>query len=122
MREVLRARGWSAPEILRRAAIIGLREARPHHHPFLGGRITTAIDAIKVRIKAVDQRSGHGNTDLAMQEGWSTAGPLARNSVSAAGWFPNINVAPTSSPIQSELAAARVAGGVFLQKKADTRL
>ena len=32
----------------------------------------------KVRIKAVDSGPGIENVDLAMQEGWSTAGPLAR--------------------------------------------
>jgi len=90
MREVLRARGI-APEILRRAAIIAYEAETNIIIHSLGGRITTSIDSNKVRIKAVDSGPGIENVDLAMQEGWSTAGPLARELGFGAGMgLPNI--------------------------------
>jgi len=122
MREVLRARGV-APEILRRAAIIAYEAETNIIIHSLGGRITTAIDAIKVRIKAVDSGPGIENTDLAMQEGWSTAGPLARELGFGAGMgLPNIKRCADEFTIQSELGrGTRLQAAVFLQK-ADTRL
>jgi anti-sigma regulatory factor (Ser/Thr protein kinase) len=122
MREVLRARGV-APEILRRAAIIAYEAETNIIIHSLGGRITIAIDAIKVRIKAVDSGPGIENTDLAMQEGWSTAGPLARELGFGAGMgLPNIKRCADEFTIQSELGrGTRLQAAVFLQK-ADTRL
>lgn len=122
MREALRARGI-APEILRRAAIIAYEAETNIIIHSLGGRITTSIDSIKVRIKAVDNGPGIENIDLAMQEGWSTAGPLARELGFGAGMgLPNIKRCADEFAIQSELGrGTRLQAAVFLHK-ADTRL
>ena len=122
IREVLRARGV-APEILRRAAIIAYEAETNIIIHSLGGRITTAIDAIKVRIKAADRGPGIENIDLAMQEGWSTAGPLARELGFGAGMgLPNIKRCADEFVIQSELGGGtRLQAAVFLHK-AETRL
>ena len=122
IREVLRARGV-APEILRRAAIIAYEAETNIIIHSLGGRITTAIDAIKVRIRAVDRGPGIENVDLAMREGWSTAGPLARELGFGAGMgLPNIKRCADEFVIQSELGGGtRLQAAVFLQK-AESRL
>ncbi len=122
MREVLRARGI-APEILRRAAIIAYEAETNIIIHSLGGRITTSIDANKVRIKAVDSGPGIENVDLAMQEGWSTAGPLARELGFGAGMgLPNIKRCADEFAIQSELGSGtRLQAAVFLHK-ADAKL
>ena len=122
IREVLRARGI-APEILRRAAIIAYEAETNIIIHSLGGRITTAIDAIKVRIRAVDRGPGIENVDLAMQEGWSTAGPLARELGFGAGMgLPNMKRCADEFTIQSELGGGtRLQAAVFLQK-AEARL
>ena len=121
MREALRARGV-APEILRRAAIIAYEAETNIIIHSLGGRITTSIDAIKVRIKAVDSGPGIENIDLAMQEGWSTAGPLARELGFGAGMgLPNIKRCADEFTIQSELGrGTRLQAAVFLQKAGAT--
>ena len=122
IREVLRARGV-APEILRRAAIIAYEAETNIIIHSLGGRINTSIDSIKVRIKAMDRGPGIENVDLAMQEGWSTAGPLARELGFGAGMgLPNIKRCADEFVIQSELGGGtRLQAAVFLQK-AETRL
>ena len=117
IREVLRARGV-APDILRRAAIIAYEAETNIIIHSLGGRITTSIDAIKVRIQAVDGGPGIENVELAMQEGWSTAGPLARELGFGAGMgLPNIKRCADEFSIQSELGAGtKVQAAVFLHK------
>lgn len=122
IREVLRARGV-APDILRRAAIIAYEAETNIIIHSLGGRITTAIDAIKIRIRAVDDGPGIENIDLAMQEGWSTAGPLARELGFGAGMgLPNIKRCADEFTIQSELGnGTRLQAAVFLHK-AETKL
>ncbi len=121
MREVLRARGI-APEILRRAAIIAYEAETNIIIHSLGGRITTSIDSNKVRIKAVDSGPGIENIDLAMQEGWSTAGPLARELGFGAGMgLPNIKRCADEFTIQSELGSGtRLQAAVLLQKAGTT--
>jgi CBS domain-containing protein/anti-sigma regulatory factor (Ser/Thr protein kinase) len=121
IREVLRARGV-APEILRRAAIIAYEAETNIIIHSLGGRINTSIDAIKVRIKATDRGPGIENVDLAMQEGWSTAGPLARELGFGAGMgLPNIKRCADEFVIQSELGGGtRLQAAVFLQKAGTT--
>jgi CBS domain-containing protein/anti-sigma regulatory factor (Ser/Thr protein kinase) len=121
MREALRARGV-APEILRRAAIIAYEAETNIIIHSLGGRITTSIDANKVRIKAVDSGPGIENIDLAMQEGWSTAGPLARELGFGAGMgLPNIKRCADEFAIQSELGSGtRLQAAVLLQKTGTT--
>jgi anti-sigma regulatory factor (Ser/Thr protein kinase) len=62
----------------------------------------------RIRIEAVDKGPGIENVDLAMQEGWSTAGPLARELGFGAGMgLPNIKRCADEFGIQSELGAAR---------------
>jgi CBS domain-containing protein/anti-sigma regulatory factor (Ser/Thr protein kinase) len=122
IREVLRARGV-APEILRRAAIIAYEAETNIIIHSLGGRINTSIDTIKVRIKAIDRGPGIENVDLAMQEGWSTAGPLARELGFGAGMgLPNVKRCADEFVIQSELGSGtRLQAAVFLHK-AETKL
>ena len=122
IREVLRARGV-APDIVRRAAIIAYEAETNIIIHSLGGRITTAIDAIKIRVRAVDDGPGIENIDLAMQEGWSTAGPLARELGFGAGMgLPNIKRCADEFTVQSELGSGtRLQAAVFLHK-AETKL
>ena len=122
IREVLRARGV-APEILRRAAIIAYEAETNIIIHSLGGRINTSIDSIKVRIKASDRGPGIENVDLAMKEGWSTAGPLSRELGFGAGMgLPNIKRCADEFVIQSELGGGtRLQAAVFLHK-ADAKL
>jgi CBS domain-containing protein/anti-sigma regulatory factor (Ser/Thr protein kinase) len=117
IREVLRARGVAA-DILRRAAIIAYEAETNIIIHSLGGRITTAIDDIKIRIRAVDGGPGIENVDMAMQEGWSTAGPLARELGFGAGMgLPNIKRCADEFAIQSELGGGtQLQAAVFLHK------
>jgi CBS domain-containing protein/anti-sigma regulatory factor (Ser/Thr protein kinase) len=122
MREVLRARGI-APDVLRRAAIIAYEAETNIIIHSLGGRISVAIDSMKVRVKAADNGPGIENIDLAMQEGWSTAGPLARELGFGAGMgLPNIRRCADEFVIQSQLGrGTRLQAAVFLHK-AETKL
>jgi CBS domain-containing protein/anti-sigma regulatory factor (Ser/Thr protein kinase) len=117
MREVLRARGID-PAIRRRAAIIAYEAETNIIIHSLGGRITAAIDPDKVCIEAVDGGPGIENVDLAMQEGWSTAGPLARQLGFGAGMgLPNMKRCADMFAVQSELGSGtRLHAEVLLQK------
>ena len=76
-----------------------------------------------MRIQAVDSGPGIENVELAMQEGWSTAGPLARELGFGAGMgLPNIKRCADEFSIRSELGAGtKVQAAVFLHK-AETKL
>jgi CBS domain-containing protein/anti-sigma regulatory factor (Ser/Thr protein kinase) len=117
MREILRTRGID-PAIRRRAAVIAYEAETNIIIHSLGGRITASIDPDKVRIEAVDKGPGIENVDLAMQEGWSTAGPLARELGFGAGMgLPNIKRCADEFGIQSELGGGtRLCADVLLQK------
>jgi CBS domain-containing protein/anti-sigma regulatory factor (Ser/Thr protein kinase) len=117
MREVLRARGV-VPDVRRRAAIIAYEAETNIIIHSLGGRITATIDSKKVRIKVVDSGPGIENIELAMQEGWSTAGPLARELGFGAGMgLPNIKRCADKFSIQSELGiGTQLQATVILQK------
>lgn len=117
MRDVLHDRGI-APDVLRRAAIIAYEAETNIIIHSLGGRITAAIDPLKVRIRAVDTGPGIETIDLAMQEGWSTAGPLARELGFGAGMgLPNIKRCADEFVIHSELGrGTRLQAAVFLHK------
>jgi CBS domain-containing protein/anti-sigma regulatory factor (Ser/Thr protein kinase) len=117
MREVLRARGIDA-DARRRAAIIAYEAETNIIIHSLGGRITASIDPHKVCIEAVDSGPGIENVDLAMQEGWSTAGPLARELGFGAGMgLPNIKRCADELAIQSKLGSGtRLHAEVLLQK------
>ena len=117
MREVLRERGID-PDIRRRAAIVAYEAETNIIIHSLGGEVTVAIDPEKVSIEAVDHGPGIENVDLAMQEGWSTAGPLARELGFGAGMgLPNIKKCSDKLAIRSELGAGtRLHSEVFLRK------
>jgi CBS domain-containing protein/anti-sigma regulatory factor (Ser/Thr protein kinase) len=117
MREVLRVRGID-PDARRRAAIIAFEAETNIIIHSLGGRITASIDPFKVCIEAVDTGPGIENVDLAMQEGWSTAGPLARELGFGAGMgLPNIKRCADKLAIQSEPGSGtRLHAEVLLQK------
>jgi anti-sigma regulatory factor (Ser/Thr protein kinase) len=122
MREVLRARGI-APDARRRAAIIAYEAETNIIIHSLGGRITVTIDAHKVRIKAVDSGPGIENIELAMQEGWSTAGPLARELGFGAGMgLPHIKRCADKFSIQSELGSGTQLQAIVFLQKADVTL
>jgi anti-sigma regulatory factor (Ser/Thr protein kinase)/CBS domain-containing protein len=117
MREVLRSRGID-PEIRRRAAIIAYEAETNIIIHSLGGQLTASIDPNKVCIEAVDKGPGIENVDLAMQEGWSTAGPLARELGFGAGMgLPNMKRCADEFAIESELGSGtRLHAEVLLQK------
>jgi CBS domain-containing protein/anti-sigma regulatory factor (Ser/Thr protein kinase) len=117
MREVLRNRGIE-PAVRRRAAIIAFEAETNIIIHSLGGRITATIDPDKVAIDALDEGPGIENVDLAMQDGWSTAGPLARALCFGAGMgLPNIKKCADVFNIQSALGSGtRLHAEVLLRK------
>jgi CBS domain-containing protein len=106
MREVLRSRGID-PDARRRAAIIAYEAETNIIIHSLGGRMSVSIDPQKVCIEAVDNGPGIENIDLAMQDGWSTAGPLARELGFGAGMgLPNIKRCSDKFEIHSEMSGS----------------
>ncbi len=77
MRETLRQRGID-PEARRRAAIVAYEAETNIIIHSIGGELRAVIEPDRVTIDAVDRGPGIEDVNLAMQEGWSTAGPLAR--------------------------------------------
>ena len=119
MREVLRERGID-PEVRRRAAIVAYEAETNIIIHTIGGDISVAIDPQKLSIEAVDHGPGIEHIDLAMQEGWSTAGPLARELGFGAGMgLPNIKKCSDRFEIRSEMGSGtRLHCEVFLRKAA----
>jgi CBS domain-containing protein/anti-sigma regulatory factor (Ser/Thr protein kinase) len=117
MRQVLRARGID-PEIRRRAAIVAYEAETNIIIHSLGGHITATIDPDKVCIEARDEGPGIEKVELAMQEGWSTAGPLARELGFGAGMgLPNIKKCSDTFEIHSEMGTGtRLRSEIFLRK------
>jgi CBS domain-containing protein/anti-sigma regulatory factor (Ser/Thr protein kinase) len=104
MRQILRARGVD-PNIQRRAAIIAYEAEMNMIIHSIGGDLSIVISPGKVVIEAVDRGPGIENVDLAMQEGWSTAGPLAREMGFGAGMgLPNIKKCSDQFEIHSEMS------------------
>jgi CBS domain-containing protein/anti-sigma regulatory factor (Ser/Thr protein kinase) len=104
MRQILRARGVD-PDIRRRAAIIAYEAEMNMVIHSIGGDLSVVISARKVVIEAVDRGPGIENVELAMQEGWSTAGPLAREMGFGAGMgLPNIKKCSDQFEILSEMS------------------
>jgi CBS domain-containing protein/anti-sigma regulatory factor (Ser/Thr protein kinase) len=104
MRQILRARGVN-PDIQRRAAIIAYEAEMNIVIHSIGGELSIVISPGKVVIEAVDRGPGIENVDLAMQEGWSTAGPLARELGFGAGMgLPNIKKCSDQFEIHSEMS------------------
>jgi anti-sigma regulatory factor (Ser/Thr protein kinase) len=79
-----------------------------------------AVTPGKVVIEATDRGPGIENIELAMQEGWSTAGPLARELGFGAGMgLPNIRKCSDQFEIKSEMGAGtRLYSEVLLHKTA----
>ena len=104
MRQILRGRGVD-PVIRRRAAIIAYEAEMNIIIHSIGGELSVAISPGKVIIEAVDRGPGIENVELAMQEGWSTAGPLAREMGFGAGMgLTNIKKCSDQFEIQSEMS------------------
>ena len=105
MRRILRVRGVD-PDIQRRAAIITYEAEMNIVIHSIGGDISVVVSPDKVVIEAVDQGPGIENIDLAMQEGWSTAGPLARELGFGAGMgLPNVKKCSDKFEIHSKMSA-----------------
>jgi CBS domain-containing protein/anti-sigma regulatory factor (Ser/Thr protein kinase) len=119
MRQILRARGVD-PVIRRRAAIIAYEAEMNIIIHSIGGDLSVAISPGKVIIEAVDRGPGIENVDLAMQEGWSTAGPLARELGFGAGMgLPNIKKCSDQFEIHSEMSVGtRLHSEVLLSQAA----
>ena len=119
MRQILRVRGVD-PDIQRRAAIIAYEAEMNIIIHSIGGDLSVAISPGKVVIEAVDRGPGIENVDLAMQEGWSTAGPLARELGFGAGMgLPNIKKCSDKFEIHSEMSVGtRLHSEVLLSQAA----
>jgi CBS domain-containing protein/anti-sigma regulatory factor (Ser/Thr protein kinase) len=119
MRQILRARGVN-PDIQRRAAIIAYEAEMNIVIHSIGGELSIVISPGKVVIEAVDRGPGIENVDLAMQEGWSTAGPLARELGFGAGMgLPNIKKCSDQFEIHSEMSVGtRLHSEVLLNQAA----
>ncbi len=116
LREILRNRGVD-PNIRRRATIIAYEAETNIIIHSIGGNLTATVTPELVTIEAVDTGPGIENLDLAMQEGWSTAGPLAREFGFGAGMgLPNIRRCADRLDIKSDLTnGTRVHAEVRLQ-------
>jgi anti-sigma regulatory factor (Ser/Thr protein kinase)/CBS-domain-containing membrane protein len=119
MRQILRARGVN-PDIQRRAAIIAYEAEMNIVIHSIGGELSIVISPGKVVIEAVDRGPGIENVELAMQEGWSTAGPLARELGFGAGMgLPNIKKCSDQFEIHSEMSVGtRLHSEVLLNQAA----
>ncbi len=103
MRQVLRERGVD-PDARRRAAIVAYEAETNIIIHSLGGELRAVIEPDRVVIDAIDRGPGIEKVELAMQEGWSTAGPLARQLGFGAGMgLPNIKKSADRFEIRSEL-------------------
>ncbi len=121
IREVLRDRG-ADPDARRRAAIIAYEAETNIIIHSIGGRIRAVIDPDKVTIEAVDKGPGIEKVELALQEGWSTAGPLARELGFGAGMgLPNIKKCADAFAMQSELGSGTHLHAEVLLRNANTR-
>jgi CBS domain-containing protein len=120
IRQVLRDRGID-PDARRRAAIVAYEAETNIIIHSIGGKITATVYPDRVIIEAVDNGPGIENMDLAMQEGWSTAGPLARSLGFGAGMgLPNIKKCSDRFEIHSELGPGTQLHSEILLKKAGT--
>ena len=119
MRQILRERGID-PDIQRRAAIVAYEAETNLIIHSIGGDLSVFIAPEKVIIEAVDHGPGIEKMDLAMQEGWSTAGPLARELGFGAGMgLPNIKKCSDIFEIHSEMGAGtRLRSEIVLRKAA----
>jgi CBS domain-containing protein/anti-sigma regulatory factor (Ser/Thr protein kinase) len=118
MRQILRIRGVD-PDIQRRAAIVAYEAETNIIIHSIGGDLSVAVTPGKVVIEATDRGPGIENIELAMQEGWSTAGPLARELGFGAGMgLPNIRKCSDKFEIKSEMGAGTLLYSEVLLHKA----
>jgi len=117
MRQILRRCGVDA-EIQRRVAVVAYEAETNLIIHSIGGELCATVSPQEVIIEAVDGGPGIENVELAMQEGWSTAGPLARELGFGAGLgLPNIRKCSDSFEIHSEPGAGtRLRSIVALRK------
>ena len=117
MRRILRMRGVD-PDIQRRAAIIAYEAEMNIVIHSIGGDISVVVSPERVVIEAMDRGPGIENIDLAMQEGWSTAGPLARELGFGAGMgLPNVKKCSDKFEINSKMSVGtRLHSEVLLNK------
>jgi CBS domain-containing protein/anti-sigma regulatory factor (Ser/Thr protein kinase) len=117
MRQILRVRGVN-PDIQRRAAIVAYEAETNIIIHSIGGDLSVAVTPGKVVIEATDRGPGIENMELAMQEGWSTAGPLARELGFGAGMgLPNIRRCSDKFEIHSEMGVGtQLCSEVLLHK------
>jgi anti-sigma regulatory factor (Ser/Thr protein kinase) len=117
LRQILRDWGID-PEIRRRAAIVAYETETNIIIHSLGGKITATVSPDRVVIEAEDMGPGIENLDLALQEGWSTAGVLARALGFGAGLgLPNMRKLSDQFDIKSELGSGtRVRAEIALAK------
>jgi CBS domain-containing protein/anti-sigma regulatory factor (Ser/Thr protein kinase) len=103
MRQTLRQRGID-PEARRRAAIVAYEAETNIIIHSIGGELRAVIEPERVTIDAIDHGPGIEKLDLAMQEGWSTAGPLARQLGFGAGMgLPNMKKCADRFEVRTEL-------------------
>ncbi|MGD0016289.1 MAG: CBS domain-containing protein [Verrucomicrobiia bacterium] len=117
LRQILRTRGID-PEIRRRAAIVAYETETNIIIHSLGGHITATVSPDRVLIEAEDAGPGIEDVNLAMQEGWSTAGAMARELGFGAGLgLPNMKKLSDHLDIKSKLGSGtRVRAEVLLAK------
>jgi len=117
LRQVLRHRGIE-PDIRRRAAIVAYEAETNIIIHSIGGQIEAAILPDKVTIEALDHGPGIHEVEMAMSEGWSTAGPLARELGFGAGMgLPNIKKCSDTFRIESEMGnGTRLHSEIMLRK------
>ncbi|MBM3860046.1 MAG: CBS domain-containing protein [Verrucomicrobia bacterium] len=119
MRETLRQRGID-PEARRRAAIVAYEAETNIIIHSIGGELRVVIEPERVVIDAMDQGPGIERLDLAMQEGWSTAGPLARQLGFGAGMgLPNMKKSADHFEVRTELGIGTHLHAEIVLKKAE---
>jgi len=121
MRTVLRDRGID-PDVRRRAAIVAYEAETNIIIHSLGGEITVAIDPDRLMVDATDIGPGIENVELAMREGWSTAGGLARELGFGAGMgLPNMKKCSDQFRIESkDGGTTHIHSEILLQKAGGT--
>jgi len=105
IRQVMRDRGVP-PEIRRRAAVVAYEAETNIIIHSLGGILSATINPDRIIIEAVDEGPGIEHVDKAMKEGWSTAGPLARQLGFGAGMgLPNMKKCSDEFQVNSDLGS-----------------
>ncbi len=109
-----------APDILRRAMIAAYEAEMNvvvHAHR---GTMNAVLDDTQVRVEVVDEGPGIADTDLAMTEGFSTAGPRAREFGFGAGMgLPNIRKSADRFTLESTVGqGTRLCFTVYLKPQA----